>query len=375
MDRSMQKSISILIPYRNRDETRIRLVLESLEQQTNKDFNVVLVDYGSSETISLKIESLINSFDFTSYHYVAHPGLLWNKSKALNFGIRNTNTDYIVTTDTDVLFTPDFIDEALKLRSENSFSLFKIGYLSKQESLKQYELLNVKDSKAMFFGDTFGIGLFPKKLLEAIGGLDEFFHFYGSEDEDLNARLQLIGATLNKCEKQMLYHLWHPRYPRKKDHKLTSNPRLTNILRINQYHFLQNRANKISFPNDKNWGNCFRKSDNLVLSEPHQRIKLKNIAAHVVHFFEEELPKYNNDTIEVIIEEDNYYNSIKYKIKNLMGKQSQPYLSMKAVNDLILKNILFRYRDYNYCYEVSLKLKQISFILDFKSKDQIRFNE
>jgi len=47
MDRNMQKSISILIPYRNRDETRIRLVLESLEQQTNKDFNVVLIDYGS----------------------------------------------------------------------------------------------------------------------------------------------------------------------------------------------------------------------------------------------------------------------------------------------------------------------------------------
>lgn len=370
MDRNMQKSISILIPYRNRDETRIRLVLESLEQQTNKDFNVALIDYGSSENISLKIENLINSFDFASYHYVAHPGLLWNKSKALNFGIRHVDSEYVITTDTDVLFTTDFIDEALKLRSENSFSLFKIGYLSKHESLKQSKQLNLKDSKVMFIGDTFGIGLFQKKLLEAIGGLDEFFHFYGSEDEDLNARLQLVGAALKKSEKLMLYHLWHPRYPRKKDYKLTVNPRLTNVLRINQYHFLQNRANKISFPNDKNWGNCFSKSDMLTLTKPHQRIKLKNIAAHVVHFFEEELPKYNNDIIEVTVEEDRYYNSIKYKIKNLMGKHSQPYLSMKTVNDLILKNILFRYRDYNYCYEVSLHLKQISFILDFKSKDQ-----
>jgi len=115
MDRNMQKSISILIPYRNRDETRIRLVLESLEQQTNKDFNVVLIDYGSSENISLKIENLINSFDFASYHYVAHPGLLCNKSKALNFGIRYVDSEFVVTKDNDVLFTTNFLDEVLQI--------------------------------------------------------------------------------------------------------------------------------------------------------------------------------------------------------------------------------------------------------------------
>ena len=65
--------------------------------------------------------------------------------------------------------------------------------------------------------------------------------------------------------------------------------------------------------------------------------------------------------------EDTYYNSVKYKIKQLLGKQTQPYFSMKEINDLVLKSILFRYRDYNYSYAISKDFKQIRFIIDLSA--------
>lgn len=363
----MNHSTTIIFAYRNRDVVRVNLALQSLQTQTNKNFQVLLIDYGSDIEYASKLIAVVKAFDFANYVYVGHTGLLWNKSKALNYGIRNATTDYIITADIDVLFTPNFIEKAHQLANLNQFSLFKIGYLSKQISEQQHRLLNLKHIKTTHVGDTFGIGLYPKIVLEKVRGLDEFFHFYGSEDEDLNMRVKLTGANLFRCEEVILYHQWHPRYPQKKDNKLTIQPRLTNILRINQRHFLQNKNNSISHPNTNSWGNCYKKEDAKRLEDPNEVIKLSNIAANVVHFLQEELPKQCKGVIEVLFVEDTYYNSVKYKIKQLLGKQTQPYFSMKEINDLVLKSILFRYRDYNYSYAISKDFKQIRFIIDLSA--------
>jgi glycosyltransferase involved in cell wall biosynthesis len=211
----MNHSTTIIFAYRNRDVVRVNLALQSLQTQTNKNFQVLLIDYGSDIEYASKLIAVVKAFDFANYVYVGHTGLLWNKSKALNYGIRNATTDYIITADIDVLFTPNFIEKAHQLANLNQFSLFKIGYLSKQISEQQHRLPNLKHIKTTHVGDTFGIGLYPKIVLEKVRGLDEFFHFYGSEDEDLNMRVQLTGANLFRCEEVMLYHQWHPRYPQK----------------------------------------------------------------------------------------------------------------------------------------------------------------
>ncbi len=38
--------------------------------------------------LSEDLEEVINEFSFANYHYIGHEGLLWNKSKALNYGIQ-----------------------------------------------------------------------------------------------------------------------------------------------------------------------------------------------------------------------------------------------------------------------------------------------
>lgn len=365
----MINDIHIVFAYRNRDFARVKLSLESLKTQTSKKFKVIFIDYGSQDTFARTTKEIVNGFDFATYNYVGHSGLLWNKSKAINFGIKKAQSEFIVTADVDVLFSENFVETALKLARPNSFSLFKIGYLSKEVTKEQQKYLNLKAIKTTHIGDTFGIGLFPKSTLEAVGGLDEFFHFYGSEDEDLTYRVLLSGVTSNNCDELLLYHQWHERYPQKRDRQLTVMPRLRNVLRINQRHFLWHKDQKIVHPNPKTWGRCYRKDDAIILEDPKFKVHLDNISSHIEHFFGAAIYTYSGSVIQVVIREAPYFKSLKHQIKKAMGKQTQPFMTMKAINDLILKEIVFRYRDHNYAYEVSEDLKQVKFTINLNKGD------
>jgi glycosyltransferase involved in cell wall biosynthesis len=360
------KKVTIIFPFRDRDGKRVNSSLLSLKEQTIKDFEVIFVDYGSQEHYAKAIKEIVDAYDFATYHYVGHKGLLWNKSKALNFGIRKAESDYVITADVDILFKVNFIETVLEHAQPQSFSLFSIGYLSQQETQKQQLQLNLNSVKVSFEGETFGIGLFSKADLTNIRGLDEFFHFYGSEDEDLNLRLTLSGVKNNSIKDVLLYHQWHPRYPKKKDNQLTMLPRLNNILRLNQRHYLLHKEQQTTTVNTDNWGICYTEEDALLLNNPQVIRQIPNIKSHVDHFFGEELNGYKNKIVSVVITEDPYYESLKYQLKKLLGKQSQPFMTMKAVNDLILQKILYHYYNYNYAYSISEDLKRIHFTIQLK---------
>ncbi|MCR9183580.1 MAG: glycosyltransferase, partial [Flavobacteriaceae bacterium] len=183
------KTITILYAFRNRDTHRVKLSLQSLQKQTVQGFEVVFVDYGSDNEFSTPVKKMVERFDFASYHYISHPGLLWNKSKALNYGIRQAKCDSILINDVDVILHPKAMELFQSVSAPKRFSLFKIGYLPQSISLNEVATKPYEELTPTHTGDTFGIGLFPKAALEAVHGLDEFFHFYGSEDEDLIARL------------------------------------------------------------------------------------------------------------------------------------------------------------------------------------------
>lgn len=360
----MQTSITILYAFRNRDALRVKSSLDSLKQQTAQGFEVVFVDYCSDTVYAKAVERVVTSFDFASYHYVGHPGLLWNKSKALNYGIKQAKSDFILINDVDAILHPKGLEKFQSLCSPETFTLFKIGYLPESVSLEQVAKTPFEELKPSHTGDTFGIGLFPKAALEKVNGLDEFFHFYGSEDEDLNARLQNASFKSQRDHQLLFLHLWHPRYPQKNDKQLSIQPRLYNAQRINQRHFLYQRENRIiQALYQEHWGACYTPKDKETLLSPHITLRLPNIKAVVIHFLREELKNYNGKVVSVLFYEAAYYKSIKYKLKTLLGKQTQPYLSMKEVNDEILKTIVFDYRHSNYEFKVADDLKEIGFLI------------
>ncbi len=361
--------VTILFAYRNRDIDRINVLMDSLASQTDTNFKVIFIDYGSTINYSTPLENLLKSYPFVRYYYVGHTGLLWNKSKAFNYGIKKANSPYVLTADVDLIFNPDTIRFLNKISasSTSSFTLFNYGYLAKETSLSEIKQSSFHQLVPKHYGEVNGVGLYPKKALETIHGFDEFYHFYGSEDVDLFLRLKNAGYKLLREEEHLFLHQWHPRYPNNLKNKFTTGPRLSNVLRINQKHYFRVADFNIIIPkNQLHWGNCYSKKDLNILENPTYSFEISNIKSSVTHFLNEELLWYNGEVVAVDFIEDSNYLTLKSRIKNLIGLKQQPYLKMCSLSDAILEKIVFNYRHYNYLFSISEDLKKISFVIDLR---------
>lgn len=358
----LMEKISIIFAYRNREITRIKAAMDSLKNQKEKAFEVIFINYGSERKVSDSLERLLLTYNFVKYYYLEVGQQLWNKSRALNYGIKKANCSYIFIADVDIIFSPNAVKVLLTQTASEVFSLFTMGYLDQKESAKLTSEFKFEELKPQRFGNVNGMVLTTKKSLNEIKGYDEFFHFYGSEDVDLYSRLENAGYKSKLVSDTYFYHNWHRSYQKSEEGKLSLNPRLTNALRINQQHYFYHQREKITIPKRQElWGEIIEKPEIDLLKTPTKKIQLNNILAHIEHFMNEELESINNEIVEIRVVEDPYYASAKHKIKKLLGKQSQIYCSLKEANDIILKKIIFKYRNSNYSYEISPGLESIIF--------------
>lgn len=358
------KKITIIFAHRDRDKERIKISLESLRKQKLQNVEVIFVDYGSEPGLVNALESLLGQFDFVRFFHLPVSQLLWNKSKALNYGILQTQSPYIFIADVDLIFHPDTSQLFKKLAVGDNFFLFKLGYLDRAESEKLAENYNFEDLNPARFGEVNGMILAPRKAFLEVNGFDEFFHFYGSEDEDLFARMENAGYKREANAAAYFYHNWHPSFAGSEDKIITRNPRIKNIMRINQRHFLRNREMVIIEPSRQDTiGSVIKKEKSDLLKKPTKIIKIFNILSHVEHFLGEELRSYTGEIVKIEFVEDPYFHTLKHKVKKSLGKQTQPYCSFKEVNDMVLKKILFNYRNHNYSFKISEDLKKIILII------------
>lgn len=361
----MEEKIAIIYANRNRDPERIRLSFESLKKQSLKNFEVIFVDYGSDVSLAEDLKKLMGEYDFVSSFFLPVSQLLWNKSKALNYGILQSKASYVFIADVDLIFHPKAIERLDQLKKPESFFLFKMGYLDKDRSTDLKELQSFDDLKVSRVGEVNGMVLAPTQVFLKVNGFDEFFHFYGAEDVDLFSRFKTAGYREEKVEGLYFFHNWHRSFQGSEDEIVTRNPRIKNIMRINQEHYFRNMDRKILKPERQNgMGEILEPGRSSRLEEPTCNYKIPNIAARVEHFLEEELLTLKEEVVKAEFVIDPYYETLKYRIKKKLGKQTQPYLSLKEVNDLILKKILFCYRDHNYSFAISPDLNSIEFRIE-----------
>lgn len=355
----MEKRFSIIYANRNREPERIRSSFKSLKKQRVDLFEVIFVDFGSDPELIPAYQKTTADFPFVRAYFLEVSQVLWNKSKALNYGINKAEGEYIFIADVDLIFHPQTLSLFEQLALPEKFFLFKLGYLSKEESGKLKEKYSFEKLTPVRYGMVNGMILAGKEALLTVNGLDEFFHFYGAEDEDLFARLENASYKRETVDTENFYHNWHPSFSGSEDELLTGNSRVKNIMRLNQRHFQRNRERGVIKPSQTSEIISPERSE--LLKEPTKSFSIKNIQAHVEHFLRVELPSLEGEVIKVEFVEDPYYQSFKHKIKKLLGKQTQPYISMKEVNDMLLKEIVFCYRDCNYSFKVKEDLKRISF--------------
>lgn len=106
MTLDLNPTVSVIIPFYNRESLTL-LSIKSVLEQTYKDFEIILVNDGSNEPISLITD--INNPKITLYHQ-SNKG----PAAARNLGLQHARGKYIAFLDSDDIFMP----EKLKLQVE-----------------------------------------------------------------------------------------------------------------------------------------------------------------------------------------------------------------------------------------------------------------
>ncbi|MUP44164.1 glycosyltransferase [Gramella sp. BOM4] len=340
--------LSIIYPYRNRNSERIRKSFQSLANQTDPNFHVYFVDYGSDDPISQNIKEICSKFNFITYKYLVAKFQPWNKSRALNSVIKILDTGYCFVADVDIIFHPDFVKVARKLQVKNETTYFQVGYLDSVESNKDIEFSDYKVSR-LSTSEATGLSMFPVRQLKDLNGFDEFYHFWGSEDTDMHVRLKNAGTKVKFYEEELLMlHQWHDSYQSMaKSGKLT-DLKVSGILALNHQHLKSAIKRRTTQVNLEGWGQCMTQDDLNELQQAPVDFSVSNEKRQVNEVLFGQLPGLWNGVIKILFKMDSFQDSTKYYLKKKLGKKVPEYYSFQEMNDQVILHLISFYRNLPY---------------------------
>lgn len=201
---------SIIIPVYNRPD-EVDELLESLSVQTFSDFEVILIEDGSSvkcNLIAQKYDNILN----VRYYYKVNSG----RSETRNYGMEKAEGEYFVFFDSDCVIPPSYFEKIKNQLSRNytdsyggpdkadkSFSNFqKAINFSMTSFLTTGGIRGSKGPKMeKFVPRTFNMG-FSKEVYHKVGGFKNMF----GEDIDLSLRIRNQGYTCQLIPDAFVYH-------------------------------------------------------------------------------------------------------------------------------------------------------------------------
>lgn len=111
----MEKLLTILTPTYNRGKY-LEDIFKVLQQQTNQNFEWLIVDDGSTDNTKEIVESFIESNKLRIRYFCKENG---GKHTAVNYGLKYISTKLTVILDSDDTFTNDAVEVIKKIYSEN----------------------------------------------------------------------------------------------------------------------------------------------------------------------------------------------------------------------------------------------------------------
>lgn len=253
--------LTLIFGFRDREPLRVKRCLDSLARQTFTDFEVIFVDYGSSQATVREVQPLVESYDFCRYVYTETRGYPWNRAHALNIGIKLATSEYTMTSDIDMVFLENFIEVAVHTAAPDRAIFSKVHLLP--EAFNDWDhLLNYTGKFSLAVPGAFGGGLcLPTRVYHDIGAFDEYYCYWGYEDTDIHHRVvHLMGFEETWITDTPLFHQWHPEHS---SHTLPYAPRIRTIpdsvwQRVS-IHYTQNQ-NQLA-RNPQGWGKVHTRED------------------------------------------------------------------------------------------------------------------
>lgn len=222
----MKNKISIIIPAFNAEKT-IAKTLESLEKQSNKNFEAIVVNDGSTDAT----EGIAKKFGFVKIINQENLGI----SNARNIGARNANSEIIVFLDSDVVVEKQWVEKILKA-FENDNNVFCVcgAYSGMLDGSFSSDFFAFSIASSAFQG--YNIAFWKKDFIE-FGGFDEQFKF--SEEPEFffraferNKKLKQIDAVsihssyafIDRLKKNFVYSQWDAKTLKKHINSVISKP-------------------------------------------------------------------------------------------------------------------------------------------------------
>jgi GT2 family glycosyltransferase len=190
---------------RNRQGT-LEQVLLSLTDQSHKNFEVVLVDDGSTDETAEMVRRTRRRVPYDLvYLWQPHAAL----AAARNTGIRAARGKVMLYIDDDVLAHPDLVQEHLRIHSQFDRCVCNGWVNHVTEAIRpQNPKFTAADISTSFFW-TSNVSVKTAHLKEA-GMFDEDFQEYGWEDQEIGLRLMAIGLKKRNNYKAIGFHVKKP---------------------------------------------------------------------------------------------------------------------------------------------------------------------
>jgi GT2 family glycosyltransferase len=194
-------AITVVMVIKNRDKIRAQRNLTSLSEQTIP-CNIILVDYGSDVENIMWERELVKQYSNINFIEVTRDTEHFNKSRALNIGFKQVKTKYILSTDIDCIFSNNFIEEVLRALTNNENAIVLCQKIDLDENGVEIEVHEPSAS-----GTCIGINT---NWINKVHGYDEFYTYWGREDNDLVDRAIQDGFNpIWITDKTKIWHQWH----------------------------------------------------------------------------------------------------------------------------------------------------------------------
>lgn len=186
----MKPLVSVVIPVYNSENT-IQKALQSVLDQTFKNFEIIIIDDGSTDASKAKIDTLTAKHPSYNFRYFSQENK--GASAARNLGLKNATGDFIALLDSDDIWHKDKIALQLKAfdqnpdidflatnRNDEKFGFF-FGY--------RFEKITKISSKLLLYKNFLltPTVLFKREIIDKIGYFDEEM----THSEDLNYFLRI----------------------------------------------------------------------------------------------------------------------------------------------------------------------------------------
>ncbi len=200
---------SVIVPVYNRID-EVDDLLRSLSLQTMKDFEVIIVEDGSTQPCGETVERYRPNLD-VSYYYKENEG----RSIARNYGIERSKGSYLIFFDSDCVIPPTYFETLDQRLTEKPLDCFggpdaaheSFTPTQKAISFAMTSFLTtggIRGGKVQlekFVPRSFNMG-YSRQVYDCVGGFREMF----SEDIDMSTRIRQAGFSIGLIRDAGVYH-------------------------------------------------------------------------------------------------------------------------------------------------------------------------